>query len=210
MIRILIVDDSAVVCRGLKQILSGEGDISVVGEASNAGEMLGLVREKPCDVVVMDVSMPDRSGLDALQELKREQPKLPILIMSVYPEDRFGVQALKLGASGYVSKESAAEELVEAIQQVVTGKRYVSPSLAGELTVDVSTGPRRPPHETLSQRERQILSLLASGKSISEIADGLGVGAKTISTYRSRILEKMHMRSTAELIRYATQHQLDH
>ena len=203
MIRILIVDDHTVVRRGLKQILSEESDMSVVGEAHNAQEMLTLVRKQPCDVIVADISMPGRSGLDVLKELKQDRPKLPVLVLSMHPEDQYAVRALKLGASGYMTKESAPEELVKAIRKVVSGGRYVSPSLAEKLALDLAVDTDRSPHETLSEREHQVFSMIARGKTVKEIADELALSVKTISTYRTRILEKMAMKNNAELIHYA-------
>jgi two-component system, NarL family, invasion response regulator UvrY len=208
MIRILIVDDHGVVRRGLIQIVSEESDMTVVGEAQNAQAMLTFLRNQPCDVVVTDISMPGGTALDVLKELKREYPRLPVLVLSMHPEDQYGVQALKLGASGYMTKESAPEELVHAIRKVVVGGRYVSPSLAEQLVFDVSTDTGRPPDEVLSEREHQVLCLLASGKSVTQIADELALSVKTISTYRVRILEKMGMKNNAELMHYAISNRL--
>jgi two-component system, NarL family, invasion response regulator UvrY len=208
MIRIIIVDDHTVVRRGLKQILSEESDMSVVGEAHNAQEMLTLVRKQQCDVVVADISMPGRSGLDVLKELKQDRPKLPVLVLSMHPEDQYAVRALKLGASGYMTKESAPEELVKAIRKVVSGGRYVSPALAEKLALDLAVDTDRSPHETLSEREHQVFSMIARGKTVKEIADELALSVKTISTYRTRILEKMAMKNNAELIHYAISNRL--
>ncbi|HSB78969.1 MAG TPA: response regulator transcription factor [Candidatus Methylomirabilis sp.] len=208
MIRILIVDDHTVVRRGLKQILTEETDMSVVGEAHNAQEMLALVRKLPCDVIVADISMPGRSGLDVLKELKQDRPKLPVLVLSMHPEDQYAVRALKLGASGYMTKESAPEELVKAIRKVVSGGRYVSPSLAEKLALDLAVDTDRSPHESLSEREHQVFTMIASGKTVKEIADELALSVKTISTYRTRILEKMAMKNNAELIHYAISNRL--
>lgn len=208
MIRIIIVDDHTVVRRGLKQILSEESDMSVVGEAFNAQEMLSLVRKQQCDVIVADISMPGRSGLDVLKELKQDRPKLPVLVLSMHPEDQYAVRALKLGASGYMTKESAPEELVKAIRKVVSGGRYVSPSLAEKLALDLAVDTDRSPHETLSEREHQVFTMIARGKTVKEIADELALSVKTISTYRTRILEKMAMKNNAELIHYAISNRL--
>jgi two-component system, NarL family, invasion response regulator UvrY len=208
MIRIIIVDDHTVVRRGLKQILSEESDMSVVGEAYNAQEMLALVRKQQCDVIVADISMPGRSGLDVLKELKQDRPKLPVLVLSMHPEDQYAVRALKLGASGYMTKESAPEELVKAIRKVVSGGRYVSPSLAEKLALDLAVDTDRSPHETLSEREHQVFTMIARGKTVKEIADELALSVKTISTYRTRILEKMGMKNNAELIHYAISNRL--
>jgi two-component system, NarL family, invasion response regulator UvrY len=203
MIRILIVDDHTVVRRGLKQIVSEETDMEVAGEARNAHEMLSLVRKQQCDVVVADISMPGRSGLDVLKELKQERPKLPVLVLSMHPEDQYAVRALKLGAAGYMTKESAPEELVKAIRKVVTGGRYVSPALAEKLALDLATETERPAHESLSEREHQVFCMIARGKTVKEIADELALSVKTISTYRTRILEKLAMKNNAEIIHYA-------
>ncbi len=208
MIRILIADDHIVVHRGLKQILGDEPDMSVVGEALNAQEVLALVRKWDWDVVVLDISMPGKSGLDIIEELKQERPKLPVLILSMHPEDRYAVRALRVGAAGYLTKESAPEELVKAIRKVVTGGRYVSPSLAERLAFVLSTNSEQPPHETLSNREYQVLCMIGSGKSVGAIAVDLSLSVKTISTYRARVLEKMTLKNTSELIHYALQNRL--
>lgn len=208
MIRILIADDHIVVHRGLKQILGDEPDMSVVGEALNAQEVLALVRKRDWDVVVLDISMPGKSGLDIIEELKQERPKLPVLILSMHPEDRYAVRALRVGAAGYLTKESAPEELVKAIRKVVTGGRYVSPSLAERLAFVLSTNSEQPPHETLSNREYQVLCMIGSGKSVGAIAVDLSLSVKTISTYRARVLEKMTLKNTSELIHYALQNRL--
>jgi two-component system, NarL family, invasion response regulator UvrY len=208
MIRILLADDHAVVRRGVQQILGGEPDLAVVGEAHDAAEMLALVRKQACDVVVADISMPGRSGLEALKELKQEFPKLPVLILSMHPEDQYAVRALKLGAAGYLTKESVPEELVKAIRKVVAGGRYVSPALAEKLALDLATDPGKPRHETLSERELQVLCRLARGQTVTEIADELALSIKTVSTYRTRLLEKLALRNTAELIHYALTNRL--
>ncbi len=202
MIRILIADDHAVVRRGLRQTVAEEADLAVVGEAANGPELLGLVRKQPCDVVVLDISMPGRSGLDVLKDIKQEHPKLPLLVLSMHPEDQYAVRALKMGAAGYLTKETAPEELVAAIRKVISGGRYVSPSLAERLAIGLTTDVERP-HESLSEREYQVLCLIGSGKSVSEIATELSLSVKTVSTYRARILEKMNMKNNAELTHYA-------
>ena len=203
MIRVLIADDHAVVRRGLRQVLADEGDMKVVAEAQNAQELLALARRHPCDVMVLDISMPGRNGLDVLRELRKEFPKVAALVLSMHPEDQYAVQAFRAGASGYLTKESAPEELVGAIRKVVGGGRYVSTSLAEKLAVDLATDHDKAPHETLSTREFQILCMIGSGKSVTEIGDELALSVKTVGTYRARILEKMNMHSNAELIRYA-------
>ena len=208
MIRILIADDHAVVRRGLRQTVSEEHDITVVGEASNAQELLGLVRKQPCDVVVLDISMPGRSGLDVLIELHREHPKLPILVLSMHSEDQYAMRALRIGAAGYLTKETAPEELVKAIRKAVAGGKYVTPSLAEKLALGLGRDSERPLHETLSEREYQVLCLIASGKSVTEISADLSLSVKTISTYRARILEKMNLKNNAELMHYAIHNRL--
>ena len=203
MIRILIADDHSVVRRGLKQIVGEEADMTVTGEARDSQELIALVRKQPCDLLLMDISMPGRDGLDVLKEVKHDHPALPVLILSVHPEDQYAVRTLKLGASGYLTKDSAPEELVQAIRKVLMGRKYVSPSLAERLASDLMTDSERPLHETLSDREHQVLCMLASGKSVKEIADELALSVKTVSTYRARILEKMNLRNNAELTHYA-------
>ena len=208
MIRILIVDDHAVVQRGFKQIVDEQPDMVVAGEARSAAEALALVRKQPVDVVVLDISMPGRSGLDVLKELKQERPKLSVLMLSMHPEDQYAVRALKGGAAGYLTKESMPEELVRAIRKVATGGRYISQSLAEKLASVIGTDAERPIHETLSLREYEVLRMMASGKSVTEIADELALSVKTVSMYRARILSKMGMRNNAQLIRYAIEHRL--
>jgi DNA-binding NarL/FixJ family response regulator len=208
MIRVLIADDHAVVRQGLKQILSEQPDMKVLGEASTIPELLDRVREHKWDVVVLDISMPGRGGLDGLKQLKEAQPKLPVLILSMHPEDQFAVRALKTGASGYLTKDSVPGELLQAIRKVLTGRKYISPTLAEKLAADLQTDTARALHEALSDREFQIFLLIASGNSVTEIAKKLSLSVKTISTYRTRILEKMKMKTNAELIHYAVKQQL--
>lgn len=208
MIRVLIADDHAVVRQGLKQILGDTPTMLVAGEATNGQEVLAKVRAETWDVVVLDISMPDRNGLDVLKELKAERPKLPVLMLSMYPEDQYAMRALKAGASGYLAKDSAADELVRAIQRVVAGGRYVSPHLAEKLAFEIGADSSKLPHETLSDREFQVLRLIAAGKSAKDIAAELSLSVKTVSTYRARLLEKMGLGSNAELIHYAIQNHL--
>jgi DNA-binding NarL/FixJ family response regulator len=207
--KILLTDDHAVVRHGLKQILADEFSKATFGEARNAQEALNKIWKEHWDVVVLDITMPGRSGLEVLREIKKSKPKLPVLVLSMHPEGQFAVRVLKRGASGYMTKESAPEELVGAIKKVLAGGRYVSPSLAEKLATYLSGGEaQKAPQETLSDREFQVLRLIASGKIVSEIAKELSLSVKTISTYRSRILEKMGMKNNAELMHYAMQHQL--
>jgi two-component system invasion response regulator UvrY len=206
--RILLTDDHAVVRHGLKQILADEFKRATFGEARNAQEALDLVWKENWDVVVLDITMPGRSGLEVLREIRKTRPKLPVLVLSMHPENQFAVRVLKRGASGYMTKESAADELVGAIKKVLTGGRYVSTSLAEKLATYLASDAQKPPQELLSDREFQVLRLIASGKIVSEIAQELSLSVKTISTYRTRILEKMGLRNNAELMHYAMEHRL--
>jgi two-component system, NarL family, invasion response regulator UvrY len=208
MIKILIADDHAIIRRGLEQIVSEQPDMTVAGEAGNAAEVLDLVRKHKWDVVVLDINMPGRSGLDVLKELKREHPRLPVLVLSIHPEDQYGVRVLKAGAAGYLTKESAPEDLVQAIRKVYRGGKYISASLAETLVFALGTEPDRPRHEGLSDREYQIMTMIASGKTVGEIGAELSLSVKTISTYRARVLEKMSMRTNAELTHYVIENQL--
>ena len=207
-IRVLIADDHAIVRQGLRQILSDTPDLTVAGEAENGVQAVQMVRAGEWDVVLMDVSMPDRNGIDALKIIKKEFPRLPVLILSMYPEEQYAIRALKAGAAGYLTKQSAPELLVTAIRQVASGKRYVSPSLAEELANAIGEDTERPPHEKLSDREYQTLCMIASGKTPTEIAEALNLSVKTVSVYRARLLEKMNLRNNAELTHYGLKHGL--
>jgi two-component system invasion response regulator UvrY len=200
---ILIVDDHPVVRKGLKQILEAEFDPANIGEAEDSRQALELVRSQPWDVVILDISIPPRSGLDILGEIKAGRPKLPVLILSIHPEDQYAVRALRAGASGYLTKECAPKELVKAVGMILKGGKYISSSLAEKLADRLSPDARIPLHERLSDREFQVLCLIASGKTTSEIAAELFLSVKTIGTFRARILEKMGMKSNAELAHYA-------
>jgi two-component system invasion response regulator UvrY len=206
--RILITDDHAVVRQGLKQILAEEFKRAEFGEASNVQEAIDKVWKENWDVVVLDITMPGRSGLEVLKEIKKSRPKLPVLMLSMHPEDQFAVRLLKIGASGYMTKESAPQELVGAVKKVVAGGRYVSPALAEKMASYLAIDVQTPPHERLSDREFLVLRLIASGKTPTAIAKELGLSVKTVSTYRTRILEKMSMANSAELTHYAIQNQL--
>jgi two-component system invasion response regulator UvrY len=207
--KVLIADDHAVVRRGLAQILSDTYEELVTGEATNAEEALEMIRKERWDIVILDISMPGRSGLDALKEIKTQNPGLPVLILSIHPEDQFATRVLKAGASGYLTKETAPEELVSAIEKAMAGGKYVSSALAEKLAEDLKLNANHIPlHKKLSDREYEVLLLIASGNSISEIAERFSLSVKTISTYRSRILEKTHMKSNADLVRYAITHGL--
>jgi len=205
--RILLADDHAVVRHGLKQILTDAFKRATYGEARNAQEALDLIWKQDWDVVVLDITMPGRSGLDVLREIKQSKPRLPVLVLSMHPENQFAVRVLKSGASGYMTKESAPDELVGAVKKVLAGGRYVSNALAENLAASLSVN-QKAPQEKLSDREFQVLRLIASGKMITDIARELSLSVKTISTYRSRILEKMDMKNNAELMHYAIQHRL--
>jgi two-component system, NarL family, invasion response regulator UvrY len=207
-IRVLIADDHAILRRGLKDILLREFHEATCGEAGDVQQVLDQVRTHPWDRVILDVNMPGRSGLDFLGDLKELRPELPVLILSMYPEDQFGKRVLRAGAAGYMNKETAPEELVRAVRKVLDGGRYVSAALAEKLASDLSRDAEWPSHESLSNREIEVLRMIAAGKATSQIAEELHLGVTTISTYRARILEKMRMTTNAELIRYALQNRL--
>jgi two-component system invasion response regulator UvrY len=207
MIKVIVVDDHPVVRRGLKQIIEDEPDMKVAGEAKNAGECFSLVRKMECSLVLLDISLPDKNGFDVLKQLRYEHPKLPVLILSIYPEDQYAVRFIKAGASGYLMKEGAPEELVKAIRKVHAGGKYVSASLAEKLASHLDTSDKSP-HENLSDREFQVLCMIAKGESLKGIADELCISEKTVSTYRSRILEKMKMSTNSDLTRYALENHL--
>jgi len=206
--RILVADDHAVVRNGLKQIVSDTSDIVVSAEASNGQEALNKALEDDYDVVLLDITMPDRSGLDILKEIKSQKPELPVLILSIHPEEQYAVRALKAGAAGYLTKESAPEELIKAMRRVSGGGKYVTSSLAEKLASFLKTGAEKPLHQALSDREYEVFCMIVSGKRVKQIADELSLSTKTISTYRSRILRKMNMSNNVELTRYAIQNQL--
>lgn len=208
MIKILIADDHAIVRAGLKQFIAGEDDMIVSGEAADGMETLACVRKGECDVVLLDISMPGQNGIDTLRQIKRGRPDLPVLILSAYSEQQFAVSLLRAGASGYISKESASEQLVTAIRTVVGGGKYVSPSVAQVLVSDLASETDKPLHGTLSKREFQIFYRLASGESVSKIAQELFLSVKTVSTYRARILEKMQMSSNVDLTYYAVKNNI--
>jgi two-component system invasion response regulator UvrY len=206
--RILIVDDHAIVREGLKQILADTDDIVVGGEAENSSKALQMARKGPWDLVLMDISMPDRSGLETLELLKKEHPGIKVLMLSMHRETLYAVRALKSGAAGYLNKQSAPDQLVDAIRLVASGRKYISPEVAQELASTVSGEREALPHETLSNREYQTLCLIASGLPVSAIADQLKLSVKTISMYRSRLLQKMQLKNNAELTHYAIKHGL--
>jgi two-component system, NarL family, invasion response regulator UvrY len=207
-IRILIADDHPIVRAGFKQVLSETPDLVVEDEAGNGQEALAYIKKKQYDVVLLDISMPGKNGLEILRELKADYPKLPVLILSIYPEEQYAIRALRAGAAGYLTKASAPHELISAIRKISAGARYISASLGEKLADYLDTDMTKLPHETLSDREHQVMQLIASGKTVSEIAEILHLSVKTISTYRSHILEKMKMKSNAEIILYAVQNKL--
>lgn len=208
MLRVLVVDDHAVVRRGLIEILREAPNVGEVAEAPDGQQALTLVREHPWDAVVLDVSLPGRSGLEVLGDLRRERPALPVLVLSVHSEAQYGARALRAGAAGYMSKERTPEELVDAVRKIVRGGRWVSAALAEKLALELGRDSEGLPHEGLSDRELQVLSLIASGKTVSEVAAELSLSVKTISTYRARILEKTGLASNAALTHYAISHGL--
>lgn len=208
MIRVLLADDHAIVRAGLKEILADTGDIAVAGEATNGQEVLERVRGNDYDVAVLDLSMPGRNGIELIRLVKAEKPKLRILVLSMHSEQQYAVRALKAGASGYLTKDSAAEQLVAAIRRIAAGGAYVTPETAERLALDAGRASDAPPHTLLSDREFQVFLLIAKGAAVGEIARQLSLSVKTVSTHKTRILEKMGLANPAELIRYALEHQL--
>lgn len=206
--RVLIADDHTVVRQGLRQILEMQPAGWEMGEAVSAQDVLEKVRRDRWDVLVLDLSLPDRNGMEVLEQIRHLQPKLPILVLSMHPEDQYGLRVLRAGASGYMNKESAVEDLAAAVERVAADGRYISPHLAERLVSELREDANRPAHETLSNREYRVLLLLAAGKSIKEISNELTLSAKTVSTYRARLLQKLNLRTNAELVRYAIMHQL--
>ncbi len=202
-IKIIITDDHTIVREGLKQILNETQDIKVAGEAANGQELLKILREGHYDIVLLDISMPGLNGLDALKQIKSIKPDLPVLVLSMHPAEQYAVRVLRAGASGYLTKESASDELINAIRKIVTGRKYISQTVAEKLALELNADKEKPLHETLSDREYQILVLIASGKTLTEIAGNLTLSVKTISTYRTRILKKMNMDNNAQLTYYA-------
>lgn len=208
MIRILVVDDHPIIRKGLKQIIEETYDLIVEEEASNGYEVLEKIHKKNFDVIILDLAIPGINGLDVLKQLKKIKPNLPVLILSMYPEEQYAVRVLKAGASGYLTKESAPEELVKAIWKVKNGGKYISSSLAEKLAFNISVDSNKMVHELLSDREFQVMCMIASGKTVSEIAVELLLSVKTVSTYRYRILDKMNLNSNAELTYYAFENNL--
>ena len=207
-VRVLIADDHPVVRSGLREILSAEQDMTVVGEAKDGDEALALSREVDWDVAVLDFSMPGRSGLELLKDIKREHPERPVLVLSIFPEELHALQVFKVGGSGYLNKESAGDQLTAAIRKVRSGGKFVSAAMAERLASEFARQTQKPLHETLSDREFKVMWMLASGSKISEIAERMELSPSTISTHRIRVLKKLHLANNAELVRYAIEHAL--
>jgi two-component system, NarL family, invasion response regulator UvrY len=207
-IRVVIADDHAIVRDGLRQIIGNEPDLEFAGEAANHGEVIQLLRRTACDALVLDVAMPGKSGLDTLKQVKQEWPKLAVLMLSMYPEDQYAFRAFKAGASGYLTKQAAAGQLVEAIRRVASGRRYITTEMAEALAAHLDHDREAPAHEALSDREFQTLRLMASGKTLAQIGEALALSPKTVSVYRARLLAKLGLKTNADLTRYAVEHGL--
>jgi two-component system invasion response regulator UvrY len=204
MIRVLIADDHAILRRGLRQIIAETADLAVVGEAGNSAETLKFVREQSCDVVLLDISMPDRNGIETLKLIRKEKPRISVLMLSMHPENQYALRALRSGAAGYLNKQSAPMQLVHAVREVARGRKFLTPQVAEELADNLARGDeQQQDHHALSNREFQTMCLIASGNTATEIADQLSLSVKTISAYRARILEKLGLRSNAEITHYA-------
>lgn len=208
MIQLLIVDDHAILRHGLRQVISEAPDIQVTAEAGSSQEAVRLLREHHFDMVLLDISLPDKNGIETLKMIKREKPNLPVIMLTMHAEDEFGVRALKAGASGYVTKQSAHDQLLNAVRQVAAGRRYISQDLAEELVRSIGESSEKLPHELLSDREFDTLRMLASGKSLSEIGQMFSISPKTVSVYRTRLLEKMRLKNNAEIAHYAVKNGL--
>lgn len=203
MIRIVVADDHAIVRQGLRQVLNAEGDFEVTGEAASYGEVMQLLRREGCDVLILDVAMPGRNGIETLKQVKQDWPKLPVLVLSMYPEDQYAFRALKAGASGYLTKQAAADQIVAAIRTISRGRRYITPELAEELAKNLDRDVDTPPHELLSDREFQTMKLIAAGRTLQQIGETLALSPKTVSVYRARVMAKLKLSTNAELTRYA-------
>ncbi|HCY63741.1 MAG TPA: DNA-binding response regulator [Oxalobacteraceae bacterium] len=208
MIKVLVADDHKIFRAGVKRLIEESPDIEVAGEAHDGFDAMAKLRQQEWDVVLLDINMPNKSGLDIVRQMKLEKPKLPILILSMYPEEQYAVRALKAGAAGYLTKDSESEELIAAIRKVVKGGRYATPALLEKLLFELDGERDAPKHHALSEREHQIFEQIIQGKSLTEIAEAMSISVKTVSTYRTRVLEKMNMENNAELIHYAIQHGL--
>ena len=207
-LRILIVDDHPIVRLGLRQTLADAAEIGEIGEAATPQQALDLIRQREWDAVILDIGLPGRGGLEVLKDIKDELPRLPVLILSMHSEDQFGVRAMRAGAAGYLTKEAAPENLVNAIRKVVSGGRHISQELAERLATELTLDTARPLHASLSDREFDVLRLIASGQTVGEIADRLSLSVKTVSTYRARVLDKMRLKNNAELMQYALTNRL--
>jgi len=204
----LIVDDHPILRKGIRDLLLQEGAFATIVEADNAEAALSEVRREPWDLLILDVALPDKHGLEVLKEVKLLRPTLPVLMLSLYPEREFALRAFKAGASGYLTKDRAPSELLTAVKEIVAGRRYITSSLADQMATFLGTGQPATPHDMLSDREIEVLRLLGQGKTVSTIADDIALSVKTISTYRARLLEKLQLRTTADLVRYAVEHHL--
>ncbi len=207
-IRILLADDHRMFREGVKQVLSTAPEFLVVEEAGDAAEVMEKMQRAAVDVLVLDIAMPGRDGIDVLKQLKHINPRLHVLVLSMYPEDQYAFRAIKAGASGYLTKNRASAELIEAIRKVAAGRKYISPEVAEQLAVDLESDSDKPLHQRLSDREFQVMKLIASGKTVGEISEELAISVSSVSTLRSRILTKFHMKTSAELTHYAIKHDL--
>lgn len=206
--RIILVDDHELIREGLKKVIAKESDIDVIGEAQNADEMFEILSKNKIDIVILDITLPGRSGLDLISEIKTHYPDTRILILSMHPEDRFAVRALRAGAFGFITKGTASKILIEALRKIADGRKYITPTLAEHLALELDVDHDKPLHENLSNREFEVMRLIAEGKSVSEIAEMLFISVNTVTSYRSRIMEKMKMKTNAEIIRYAIEQNL--
>lgn len=207
-IRILLADDHTMFREGVKQVLAATPGYSVVGEASDSREVLEKIRRLAVDVVVLDISMPGRDGIDVLKQLKRIKPQLHVLVLSMYPEDQYASRAIKAGAAGYLTKNKASAELIEAIRRIATGRKYISEDVAEQLATDLTKNGDAPPHQRLSDREYQVMCMIGSGKTVKQISDELSISVSSVSTLRARILKKLDMKTSAEITHYAIKHNL--
>ncbi len=207
-IRILLADDHTMFREGVKQVLAGTSDCAVVEEASNAQQVLDTVQKVPLDVVVLDIAMPGRDGIDVLKQLKQMKPHIRVLVLSMYPEDQYAFRAIKAGASGYLTKNKASSELIEAIRRIASGRKYISEEVAEQLAIDLEREDDRPLHQRLSDREYQVMCMIASGKTVKEISNELSISVSSVSTIRARILRKLNMKNNAEITHYAIKHGL--
>lgn len=206
--KIILVDDHELIREGLKKVIGKESDIDVIGEAQNANEMFELLSNNKIDIIILDISMPGRSGLDLISEIKTQYPDVRILILSMHPEERFAVRALRAGAYGFITKGTASKILIEALNRIADGRKYITSTLAEQLASELDIDHDKPLHENLSNREFEVLRLIAEGKSVSEIGEMLFISVNTVTSYRSRIMEKMKMKTNAEIIRYAIEQKL--